>query len=181
MTSHNKSVSILPHSPTSVLINLIALDSVIIAFILVRRIGLNLATLYVVIICLSALAVPIIILEALFLKPYRRASTGMDFSSKHPWDLQRTAIKLLGFYFTVALVALVYWLFPEYRRDCYNNYWAFVRMVLPSLLIVAIPYFILVDHFMVNPKDGYWNAAMVVLGRWSKIDRKVFGQHLLGW
>jgi len=181
MTAHNKPVSTLPKSPTSVLINLIALDCVIVAFILIRKIGINLTTLYAVIICLLALAIPIIVLEAIFLKPYRRVSAGLDFSIKHRWDLQRAVVKLLGFYFTIALVALVYWLFPEYHRDCYGNYWTFVKVILPPLLIAAIPYFIIIDHFMLNPQDGYWDAGMVVLGQWSRIDRKIFGQHLLGW
>jgi protein-S-isoprenylcysteine O-methyltransferase Ste14 len=173
--------SAFPQSPTSVPINLIALAVVAFAVIIIRCYGGSLSALQAVTVCLLSLTIPIILLEFIFLKPFLRSSTGLNFSLKQPWNFDRILIKLLGFYVTLVLVAFVYWLFPEYHTRFYNHYWKFLRLILPPLLLGAVPYFILIDHYMVEPNDGYWHVGIAVLGQWSKVNRRILGQHLLGW
>jgi hypothetical protein len=176
-----KSKNTLPQSPTSVLINLTALIIAIIVLIAIRLYGKSFSILQAVLVCLLSLTVPIILFEFVFLKPFLNFSTGLNFSLKQHWDYKRIFVKLLGFYITLILVAVVYWLFPEYHGRFYNYYWGYLKIIVPLLLFGVIPYFILVDHFMVDPKDGYWHLGMSVLGQWSKINRHILGQHLLGW
>jgi protein-S-isoprenylcysteine O-methyltransferase Ste14 len=171
----------LPQSPTCVSINLFALAITTLTIVAIRQYGGNLSTLQAVIICLLSLAGSIVLLEFVFLRTFLNPSTGLDFSLKRPWNFKRIFIKLLGFYVTLILVALVYWLFPEYHGRFYIHYWGYLRIIVPILSLGAIPYFVLVDHFMKEPRDGYWHLGMFVLCKWSKINRYILGQHLLGW
>jgi len=171
----------LPRSPTSVSVNVVSLFITSITFILLRQNCGSLSSLHVAIICFLTLCVSIICLEFIFLKPHKYASTGLDFGLKQRLDINRVSIKLLGFYATLAVIALGYWLFEEYHGNFYNDFRAFLRIMLPPCLLAAIPYFALIDRFMIDPKDSYWNAGMFFLGRWSKIDCEKLKQHFLAW
>ncbi|WP_323846997.1 isoprenylcysteine carboxylmethyltransferase family protein [Microbulbifer magnicolonia] len=176
-------VTACPEAPTSVAINLTALAISLLAVVWLREYGQQLPsrTLGLVVVC-AALALPIILLEWLFLKPYRNASAGLDFSRpRKRGSARRTAVKLLGFYACIGLVAGVYWLFPEYRGSFYDNYFRLVKAALPWWLLLAIPYFYWLDGYMLKPRDGYWQLGSWLLGRRGDIDGRSIGQLLLGW
>lgn len=162
-------------------INLAGVSVWIVCLVCVLRYGKNLIHLEVGIIFLVSMALPIIILEMIFLRTYKNPSTGLDFSARHHWNIFRILVKLTGFYATLALAALLYWIFPEYHRNYYGAYFAFVKMLLGWLACAAIPYFIVIDHYMVKPEDGYWQMGLLVFGQWGKINRRKLSQHLLGW
>jgi len=170
-----------PKAPTSVWINLLALAVSLGAVVWLREYGQDLAvrTQSLVIVAL-ALALPIIVLEWLFLKPYRNPSAGLDFR-RNNHSLRRTAVKLLGFYLAIGSVAFVYWLFPEYHGAFYDNYFTVVRAVLPWWMLLAVPYFYLLDGAMTQPKDSYWQLGSVLLGNRKGISGKAIGQLYLGW
>jgi len=163
------------------LINLVGLAVWVIVIIDIRLYGKHLSALQAVILSLAAIATPIILLEWIFLKTYRRTSTGLNFSVKKSWNLCGFGVKLLGFYTTLGVVTFIYWLFPEYQGSFYDTYFIFLKAILPWLCMGAVPYFILVDHFMTQPHDGYWHTGMLILGQWKKICCHTLRQHLLGW
>lgn len=170
-----------PQAPTSIWINLVALAISLGAVWWLREYGQQFAVRTQALVIVSlALAVPIIALEWLFLKPYRNPSAGLDFRRRNH-SLRRTAVKLLGFYLAVGSVAFVYWLFPEYHGSFYNNYFAVVRVALPWWMLLAIPYFYFVDGAMVRPRDGYWQLGSLLLGRRDGVSGRVIGQLYLGW
>ena len=171
----------LPQSPTSVPINFVAVAILIFTIYIIRRDGEGLSHFQAAIISILSIVVPIILLEFIYLKPSSHASTGLDFKKKQPWNMKRLLVKLFGFYMTLVSVAFVYWLIPEYQGDFYDNYYTFLKLILPWYAILAIPYFIIIDHHMVNPKDGYWNIGLLFLGQWKKIDYQELKQHALGW
>jgi isoprenylcysteine carboxyl methyltransferase (ICMT) family protein YpbQ len=162
-------------------INLAGVAMWIIAVVCVLRFGKTLTTVQTSMVYLAATALPIIILEFIFLRTYKKPSTGLDFSAKHQWDVGRILVKLVGFYVTLGMAAMLYWLFPEYRRPDYEPFFVFAKMLLPWLAGAAIPYFITIDYFMVKPQDGYWQMGMLALGQWGKIHRRKLSQHILGW
>lgn len=169
----------LPKSCTNLSVNFIGLASLFSAVLLIKKIPMS--QLHASLFALAALALPIILLECFFLKTYRRPSAGLDFSLKRQWNRRRIAVKLLGFYVILALIAFAYWALPEYDQELYSYYWEMLRLLLPWLLVGAIPYVAWVDRFMTEPEDGYWHMGMAVLGRWARVDRKYFSQHILGW
>jgi len=181
MTADPKSDLKRPPSPTNLWINFTGLAMSIIALFVVREFGKELSNLQVGGICLISLAIPIILLELIFLKTYAKPSTGIDFSKKGDWNYKRVGIKLGGFYLTLGLIVLAYWTFPEYHGDFYQIYYELLRLLFPIVLIMAIPYFLIIDAYMRHPEDGYWQLGRILLGQWQAFDKGIVGQHLLGW
>jgi len=77
--------------------------------------------------------------------------------------LGRIATKLLGFYVVIALAWLAYASIQEYG-DFYGRYFDVVDVLLPFILIVALPYFALTDRTMAEPEDGYYHFGRLLLG-----------------
>ncbi|PKF61776.1 isoprenylcysteine carboxyl methyltransferase [Psychromonas sp. psych-6C06] len=169
-----------PKSPTSMRINAVGLLCSLSSLVWLRGSDLSSPSLAIIIASLS-LAIPIIFLESLFLKSYKNSTTGLDFKQNNTGSLTRTAIKLVGFYACLAFVALVYWLFPEYRGGYYDTFFNLLKSIFTGLCLVAIPYFYFVDRMMVSPKDGYWQLGAFILGRNRSVDWSSISQLLLGW
>jgi protein-S-isoprenylcysteine O-methyltransferase Ste14 len=97
-----------------------------------------------------------------------------------PLDLRRAAIRMLGVAATFALLAFVYWLFPEYSGSFYAPYWSFLRTLAP--LAVLIPCYLLwADTRTAEPHDEYHAFGQFVLGDWAALDPNMLRRHLLGW
>lgn len=122
----------------------------------------------------------VLLVDLLWLKAYRRASTGLDFGRDHP-SWQRSLFKFAGLLGSLGFVALLYWLFPEYHGDFYDRYYAMLRLLLPPWLVLALPYLYFVDRRMARPLDGYWHLGRLVTMQWHSVDLRIVGQHLLGW
>lgn len=118
--------------------------------------------------------------DLVWYRVWRRATTGLDLRASDA-SVSRTAVKYVGLVASVALVGLAYWLFPEYRDPKYAPYFELLRRTVVPWLVLAIPYFYLIDGRMREPHDGYWHLGMAVLLKWDRVDRAVLVQHLLGW
>jgi protein-S-isoprenylcysteine O-methyltransferase Ste14 len=99
---------------------------------------------------------------------------------QRPLDLARVARRLAGFAATLALVALAYWLLPEYHGGFYAPYWRLLALAAPALLLVP-PYFLWADRRLVDPEDEYLAVGRLVVGGWRDTDWARIGQHFLGW
>lgn len=132
--------------------------------------------------CMAGTAVPMILLDLFVRGMHRRESTGLLFGRPaNPTDLRRVATKLLGFWGTLATIALVYWVAPEYHREFYDPFWDLMRMVLPVVVVGSVPYFWSIDRKMERPEDEFWTAGRFLLGRWSRLDWTTLRHHALGW
>jgi protein-S-isoprenylcysteine O-methyltransferase Ste14 len=156
--------------------------------------GALLATLYVLrghrlssmddmLILLAAVAVPVIIIDVLVLRVYRNESTGLEWNKSQPPDLARVATKLLGLSFTLSLIALAYWSFPEYHGSFYDPLWSLLRRFWLSAVIIAVTYMWFVDGLMREPRDAYWRLGRLVLGRFSDLRGQgpEIANHFRGW
>jgi len=166
---------------TSIPINLIGLFSSLATLYLISVFGGHLNTVDAQILCLSALVIPIALLELLFLKTHRRRSTGLDFSRNNKGWLGRTFLKIIGFYCTLAIIALAYWFLPEYSGSFYEKYYDFLLRCFPYLVIAAPFYIAVVDRIMIEPKDVMWQMGRVFFGEWSKLKSPAMSQYWLGW
>lgn len=131
-----------------------------------------------------AAALPMVAYEFLVLKVYAHEATGLGPLAALQWhriNWPRILVKLTGLWGTLAVTAAAYWLFPEYHRSFYTPFWEACRACLPVLLVLAVPYFILVDLWMKAPEDGYLHAGNLFLGRPALADRAVLLDHALGW
>ena len=134
----------------------------------------------------SGVAIIAVTTAAIFLvdiawqKVHRRPSTGLDFTYDDPsWP--RTLIKVVGLLASVGFVGLGYWLFPDYHRAFFDDYFQLLRIVAIPWIVLAVPYFFWVDRRMRDPRDGYWHLGNTVLFRWRQVERNAVVQHLLGW
>jgi len=78
-------------------------------------------------------------------------------------------------------VALLYWLFPEYKGSFYDSYFTMLAVILPPWLLLAIPYIRWVDSRMEKPEDGLWQMGKLFTLQWRDLEGSRIGQHLLGW
>lgn len=122
----------------------------------------------------------IFLVDIIWQKVHQRPSTGMDFGHNDP-SWQRTLFKFAGLLGSLGFVALLYWLFPEYHAPFYDNYYNMLQIVLPPWLLLALPYFFLIDRHMPKPHDGYWQMGQIVTLQWKRVDFREVRQHLTGW
>jgi protein-S-isoprenylcysteine O-methyltransferase Ste14 len=108
------------------------------------------------------------------------SAAALTATARRPLDLGRVAVRLCGLVATLALVALAYWLLPEYRGDFYDPYWRFLRTLAPLVLLVPL-YFVWADPRTPESHDEYRAMGAAVLGGWREADRPLIARHLLGW
>jgi hypothetical protein len=167
-----------PASVTSMTINTIALMASLLTAGWMLTAGANIGALYAVLLIGAAYALPIVVLEAIWLAPHRDT---LKRNINQTVNVPRVLLKLLGLAVTLLLIVGVYSLFPEYRGAFYQKYYAALRLLAPWFLVVAVPYFFWMDRRDGGERDGYWHMGQLVLLRWDHIDRRIVGQHLLGW
>lgn len=170
-----------PQSVTHGLVAATGLTAFLLATFIVRAIrpfGDNLVN--SVLFVMGGAAGAIFFVDLVWQKVYLRPSTGIDFRHDDPsWN--RSLLKFAGLLGSMGFVAFLYWLFPEYHGKFYNPYYEMLRIILPPWIVLAIPYFFLVDRKMREPHDGYWHMGKLVTFQWGAVDGKVVGQHLLSW
>ena len=172
-------VQALPASCTSYRASIVGVVGFIGATLMLRHFQ-HLSPSMLTLLSLAGIAVPLIIIE-LSQRVYRRESSGLDFSTAVDVNWARVAVKLFGFYMTIAIIAALYWLLPFYRASFYTPFWQLLEIALPVILLAAVPYFLLIDRYMAEPNDGYWHCGRLLLGRMRQSDRPMLIQYALAW
>ncbi len=128
------------------------------------------------------LAVVLVIAVAEWVAPRLRAASPGALATKvlRPLDLQRVVVRLCGLIATLALIAFLYWLFPEYSGSFYAPYWQFLRTIAPIGVLVPL-YFIWADRRLQDPEDEYLSFGYLALGRWRQVQWQLIRHHLLSW
>jgi protein-S-isoprenylcysteine O-methyltransferase Ste14 len=109
-----------------------------------------------------------------------RSLSDLSASSLRALSYARVGYRMLGFVATLGLIALCYWLFPEYSGNFYDPYWRFLDCMAPIGILVPF-YFIWADTRVHEPRDEFVQFGMLVTGRWREVDATVVRRHLLGW
>ena len=125
-------------------------------------------------------ALGVFIPDLIWQQSYLRPSTGLNWKGFSP-NWSRSAMKILGFWGTIGLLAFLYWLFPEYRGGFYERFFKAFEYIAPYLVIASVPYIFFVDGVMREPHDGYWNMGLILMLQWRRVDELIFRQHLLSW
>jgi hypothetical protein len=130
----------------------------------------------------GAVAITLALGELFLLKASRRPSTGLAERALRPFDFQATCLRLLGFCGTLAVIALAYWAFPEYRGRFYRPYWYFLENVAWPTACIAPLYFLWIGRRLQRPEDAYLQLGSLLIGRgWSQVDRNLMWTHWTGW
>jgi len=112
---------------------------------------------------MAAAAIPVILMDVLFLRVHRRASTGLDWDKEFTPDLVRVGTKLLGLALAIAPIAIGYWAFSEYHGTFYDPFYWILRKFWLSLVCAAVAYTWFLDGLMLEPCDAYWQLGRVAL------------------
>lgn len=149
-----------PASVTVTWINWIALGSLFVAYLGLRSSGITDSYTQVLVI-IASIAVPVIVLEGLYLKRFARMTYRRD-----PFEVRfrRVAIKLLGLGTSVAMLVLTYWVYPYFADGNASDVYEFFRRIWIPLAILTPIYFWFVDGLMSDPEDDYYAAGQFVLG-----------------
>ncbi len=127
---------------------------------------------------LAATALPLLLLEYL-LRPSPLVRRMRDSAYPALFHPLRVARKLLALYAMLAVVAVGYWLLPEYGREFYRPFWSFLTPALPWLVALAIPYFAIIDALQQRPEDEYYQFGSWLTGGGG--DRAAVAQLFMGW
>jgi len=125
-------------------------------------------------------ALPMVVLNIAVNRVQFRGSTGLQ-SKPQSVNWHRCLVKFVGLSATLLVLAVCYWLFPEYAKAFYRPVWNVVQWALLPALLLAIPYMIWVDCRMLEPGDGYWHTGLALLGRWREVSLVQLKVHMLGW
>jgi hypothetical protein len=130
--------------------------------------------------CMLATAAPMIMADLLVRRVHRRHSTGLVWDRRAAGiDPGRVIVKLFGLVLTLACLAVVYWVVPEYQRKFFEPFWAALQLVGPWLVPVVIIYFGFVDARMEKPRDSYWILGALLFRRVRLADLDVEDRHEL--
>jgi len=119
----------------------------------------------ITIVCLTAVLTSIATVVAIDLIVFRRQDNRADAAggAARRSDIGRIAVKLLSFYVVVGAAWLAYSSFPEYG-DFYGRFFGAMSLLLPWIVVLAVPYFVIVDRLLTEPQDGYWHFGRMLLG-----------------
>jgi len=107
-------------------------------------------------------------------------ASGLSRAAERPWDGRRVAVRLAGLAATLALIAFIYWLLPEYAGSFYQPFWNYLRTLGPVLVLVPF-YFVWIDARLAPQDDEYLAFGRLVLLQLSDVDYALVRRHLLGW
>lgn len=154
------------------------------------------------VIVLVAFAVPLMVLEAILLRGGRGpevpgdavpgrvglighsvayAREGINWAGKSQPSLSRFAVKMVGLWTTLGVIALIYALVPEYSAALFEPFWSVLEFAIPVFLLISPAYFWWADGRMEEPEDGYWHVGALVLGWSDRVILSKIRQHALGW
>lgn len=127
-----------------------------------------------------AYGLTVLVLEVVLLRTPARPATGLDFK-KFSWNADRIFYKLVGLYGCYAFIGLLYWGLPIYSGDFFKAYHKAMRMTLPYIWVLAVPYVAVVDCFMKEPLDNYYWFGRWLLFRPRGTTWLAFTQLITGW
>ncbi|MBW4332033.1 DUF1295 domain-containing protein [Stakelama sp. CBK3Z-3] len=130
--------------------------------------------------------VPMIAWSLVVDRVHRNASTGIDWTSPRRWrdTIDVSLTKLAGLWVTWAGIAGLYATGRFYWLDDQAHYpfamWC-LSSAAPFLFAASIPYILLLDRFLVEPRDGCWALGAWLMGLDERIEREAIFNHLRSW
>jgi isoprenylcysteine carboxyl methyltransferase (ICMT) family protein YpbQ len=118
--------------------------------------------------------------DVLIYKVQHNVTTGLSLQPIRALDLPRITRKFLGFWLTIAVIATLYALIPEYKNELYQPFKTTALSILPALLVASPFYIAYVDRRQRDPNDAYAQMTMLLEGV-RPADWSVLRTHVLGW
>jgi protein-S-isoprenylcysteine O-methyltransferase Ste14 len=115
-------------------------------------------------------------------KVHRRPSTGIDWTLRRPFAATRdvSVTKLAGLWATFALIGVLYCVARWYWRGQYLFAMEVIGAAALPVFVLSVPYVLLLDRYLVQPRDGAWHFGAMLIGR-EPYDRAAVAHHLRAW
>ena len=168
-----------PESETSIYVNCLGLCGFFTVLYGLPLLHPKIDPVWLTVCAMLATALPIAIYDLFFAEIYKNPASGIG--KKHETNGYRIYVKLVGLYVTFAIIAFVYWLFPEYG-SYYDRAFKAMRYALYVLAAGAPFYFWYVDSRQEHPEGAYWHLGRLILrGEWDKDTRRYLAEHARNW
>lgn len=122
-----------------------------------------------------------VLVDVLVYRVYRNPSAGLGARVGNRFSLHRIVRKLAGLAFTLGIVAMAYWMFPEYHGDFYEPLWQALAWLAPYLIVLTPLYVVLVDRMQSDPEDSYALVGAILLRGELPADMKPVWNHARIW
>lgn len=125
---------------------------------------------------------PMIAVTLLVDKAHRRPSTGIDWSRKAPLGatLPDSLVKIMALWVTWTVIAGIYCLGRWYWAQPYLFAMDVLKAAAIPLIVLAVPYVLWLDRYLVNPRDHAWHFGAMLLGR-EAYDPAEVKRHWRAW
>ncbi len=126
--------------------------------------------------------VPMLLWSILVDKVHLRKSTGIDWSLKRPISevLDDSIVKIAGLWATWAIIATIYCIFRFYWRNGFEFSMEIFQMAIIPLVLLAVPYVVWLDRYLIDRHDGSWHFGAWLAGR-DDWDKDEILHHLRAW
>lgn len=127
-------------------------------------------------------AAPMIAWSVLVEKVHRRASTGIDWTSKRPLgaSLDVSVTKLAGLWATWGAIAFLYCVARWYWDGPYLLSMQVLGWAAVPVLVLSVPYVLWLDRVLIEPRDASWHFGAMLIGR-EPHDPAQVAHHLRAW
>ncbi len=137
---------------------------------------------YAALIGLVACALPMVGWSLLVDKVHRNPTTGIDWAAARPWADTRdvSLTKLAGLFVTWGGIAVIYGVGRFYWEGNFAfAMWCF-GWGMPIVAVIAVPYVLWLDRYLVEPRDGAWHLGAWLTGQGGVEHAAIYG-HLRSW
>jgi protein-S-isoprenylcysteine O-methyltransferase Ste14 len=136
------------------------------------------------VVAMLSCAVPMVLWSIFVDKVHRSPTTGIDWSAPpRPFSetLDISLVKIAGLWGTWAGIAFLYCVCRWYWSGIYVFPMQLLGYCAVPLLFISVPYTIILDRRMAEPRDGSWHFGQLVVGRFRDADREAVYEHLRCW
>jgi len=125
---------------------------------------------------------PMIAVTLLVDQAHRRPSTGIDWSHAHSLQetLRVSLVKIAALWVTWIVIAGIYCLGRWYWAEPYLFAIGVLKAAAIPMFMLAVPYVLWLDRYMVNPRDHAWHFGVMLLGR-EAYDPAEVKKHWRAW
>nr|WP_165388355.1 isoprenylcysteine carboxylmethyltransferase family protein [Sphingomonas populi] len=138
---------------------------------------------YAALLNVVACGLPMVVWSVFVDKVHRNPSTGIDWSAAKPlretYEISLT--KLAGLWLTWAGIGVVYGLERFYWEGNYSFAMGCLGIAAPVLFAASIPYVLVLDRYLVEPRDGAWALGAWLMGLDEPISVQAIYAHLRSW
>jgi protein-S-isoprenylcysteine O-methyltransferase Ste14 len=129
----------------------------------------------------TATALAMVAVEIGWYRTHRNPTTGLANAPLRPAAPLRIAHKLIGFWSTMGVAAVVYSTLPEYADTFYEPFRAAALWALPGIAIASPFYIAWVDRRQRDPYDAYAQLGQLLTGLGRPASWTPLLSHARGW